>query len=233
MADTPSLPAKFTWYELLDSQLYRLNGVPLSQTVESVNAEATGIQPQISIASNRVWDDNITQVNRFISPSGQAAEYASNWCITTQWALTNPSGLNIGDYLLWLVGGFNNTGSSFTPGGVDATGMFWTTPVDSEGLHLFSCSLEGTPGAGITAGQNWVLTVRQNGQPILQSSGLATGSDSPMYDRACVSGVSYLRPGDAISVELSAGYTTANYVIMNTVLNINRISGVVTGITGA
>jgi hypothetical protein len=229
MADP--LPYKFTWFELLDSQNYRLNGVSLDDATYDDGVGLTGVQPEIAIAGCNVYDEISAVIVPHIRPTSQAESNAFDWFNATQMALTNPQSKT--DNMLWLPNGYNETGAGLDLGGATTNGMTWTCPAGGEGMHTINATLMSSPGAGLTVGQNFSLSVEHLNQPIAHCTGLATGSGGPWWDRCCVSTAAYIKPGETIRVELGAGYTLTEYTLINCILTVNRISGPVAGVTGS
>lgn len=221
------IPAKFTWFDVLNSQNYRLNSVPFDST-SSAAAVDTGYQPVFGISGNNVWDTGASRTQ--ISSSGQATDNAFTQAPTVAMNLTN-TGVGETEYVLWLRSGYDSEPGNLVPGNSSA-GTRWTAPAGSDGFYSVTANMQGSAGVGIMVGQNYALTIKQNGYPVCQSTRLATGSAAPFQERTSCSTMIYIKAGEVITAELAAGYTNAPFTITNVVLTLTKVSGAVTGVTG-
>lgn len=223
------IPAKFTWFDVLDSQNYRLNSQPFDST-SSVEVAETGYQPVFAISGPNVWDPTAAASQPQLSSTGQATDNAFIQAPTVGMSLDN-AGVTESPYVLWLRSGYDSEPGNLVPGNSSA-GTRWTAPAGSDGFYSITANMQGTAGVGILVGQNYAITVKQNGYPICQSTRLATGSAAPFQERTSCATMAYIKAGEVITAELAAGYTNAAFGITNVVLTLTRVSGPVTGVTG-
>lgn len=221
------LPAKFTWFELLDSQNYRLNSLPF-ESQSSSGVDQTGYQPVFGISGPNVWDAGASRTQ--LSSTGQATDNAYTQAPTVAMSLTNGTAQE-SQYVTWLRSGYDSEPGNLVPGN-SASGTTWTAPANSDGMYSITANMQGSAGVGLLNGQNYALTVKQNGHPICQSTRLCSGSAAPLQERTSCSTMAYIKAGEVITAELAAGYTNAPFTITNVVLTLTKVSGAVTGVTG-
>jgi hypothetical protein len=225
MAD--DIPVKMTWFELLDSQNYRLNGVPFDSVLNDAVTQ-TGFQPVFATGGPFVWDPTAAAAVKYITSTGQATANAFTKAPAVQTSLTN-TGVAATTYALWLRAGYDSEPGNLVPGS-SASGMSWTAPGGSEGMYSITAALECSGGVGVLVGQNYSLAVLQNTFPICHSTGLCTGTGLDLHERAACSTQAYIKAGEVIKLEIGAGYTNNQFDIFNVILTLTKISGPIAGV---
>lgn len=226
----PLLPAKYKWFNILNSDNYRLNDQPF-QTASSLAAVATGYQPTFAISGPDVWDPTANAMQTSLTATGQATANAYTEGPTVAMNLAN-TGVTPSQYVVWLRTGIDDPGA-LVPGST-AAGTTWTAPAGSEGVYSITAAIQCSAGvAAAMTGQNYAITVKQNGYPVCQNTRVATGCDTPLLERATAGTIIYIKPGEVLTAFVGAGHTLApGLLITNVVLTLTKLSGPVTGVTG-